>query len=150
VVLSHASVWCCLVEIEPSTIRQMRLNAIGMFCRDIEASLAFYGGLGLDFPAYDPDVGHYESDLGGGVKLMLDSYAVAAMFIDGFAPPNGNDVVGLAVECEVPADVDSEFARITSAGAAAVREPFDAFWGQRYATVTDPDGNHVDLYAGLP
>jgi uncharacterized glyoxalase superfamily protein PhnB len=25
--------------------------------------------------------------------------------------------------------------------------PFDAFWGQRYATVLDPDGNHVDLYA---
>jgi uncharacterized glyoxalase superfamily protein PhnB len=25
----------------------------------------------------------------------------------------------------------------------------DAFWGQRYATVLDPDGNSVDLFASL-
>jgi uncharacterized glyoxalase superfamily protein PhnB len=29
------------------------------------------------------------------------------------------------------------------------KEPWDAFWGQRYAVVADPDGNHVDLYAPL-
>ena len=29
-------------------------------------------------------------------------------------------------------------------------EPWDAFWGQRYATVLDPDGNSVDLFAALP
>ena len=28
--------------------------------------------------------------------------------------------------------------------------PWDAFWGQRYAIVTDPDGNHVELFAPLP
>jgi uncharacterized glyoxalase superfamily protein PhnB len=28
--------------------------------------------------------------------------------------------------------------------------PWDAFWGQRYATVLDPDGNSVDLFAALP
>ena len=26
-------------------------------------------------------------------------------------------------------------------------EPFDAFWGQRYAQVKDPDGNPVDIFA---
>ena len=31
-----------------------------------------------------------------------------------------------------------------------MHEPFDAFWGQRYATVRDPDGNAVDLFAALP
>ena len=30
-----------------------------------------------------------------------------------------------------------------------VREPWDAAWGQRYATVQDPDGYGVDLYAPL-
>ncbi|MGB5655838.1 MAG: glyoxalase, partial [Acidimicrobiia bacterium] len=29
------------------------------------------------------------------------------------------------------------------------RAPFDAFWGQRYATVLDPDGNGVDLFAPI-
>lgn len=28
--------------------------------------------------------------------------------------------------------------------------PSDAFWGQRYATVHDPDGNPIDLFAPLP
>ena len=27
--------------------------------------------------------------------------------------------------------------------------PWDAFWGQRYAQVKDPDGNVVDLFAPL-
>lgn len=27
--------------------------------------------------------------------------------------------------------------------------PWDAVWGQRYATVHDPDGNAVGLYAPL-
>lgn len=27
---------------------------------------------------------------------------------------------------------------------------WDAFWGQRYATALDPDGNAVDLFAVLP
>jgi hypothetical protein len=29
------------------------------------------------------------------------------------------------------------------------KEPWDAFWGQRYAIVLDPDGNHVELSAPL-
>jgi hypothetical protein len=29
------------------------------------------------------------------------------------------------------------------------KEPWDAFLGQRYAVVSDPDGNHVDLFAPL-
>jgi catechol 2,3-dioxygenase-like lactoylglutathione lyase family enzyme len=29
------------------------------------------------------------------------------------------------------------------------KEPYDAFWGQRYANVADPDGNAVDLFAPL-
>jgi uncharacterized glyoxalase superfamily protein PhnB len=28
-------------------------------------------------------------------------------------------------------------------------EPWDAFWGQRYAVVHDPDGNGVDLFCPL-
>ena len=29
------------------------------------------------------------------------------------------------------------------------KEPWDAFWGQRYAQLRDPDGVPVDLYAAL-
>ncbi|MCJ7725431.1 MAG: VOC family protein [Acidimicrobiia bacterium] len=125
----------------------MRLNAIGILCADLEASLGFYRALGVAFPDYDPDQGHYSADLGGGFRLMLDSHAVAASFIEGFAPPQGNDVLTLAVEFDSPAGVDAAHTAITAMGHASRREPFDAFWGQRYATVADPDGNQIDLYA---
>ena len=29
------------------------------------------------------------------------------------------------------------------------KAPWDAFWGQRYAMIRDPDGNEVDLFAPL-
>ena len=124
----------------------MRLNAIGIVCSDVEASLAFYRLLGVPFPDYSPEEGHYEADLGG-FRLMLDTEAVMASFMPGFDTPKGNDRVGLAVECDTRLEVDACHEAITSAGYRSVKEPFDAFWGQRYATVADPDGNHVDLYA---
>ncbi len=127
----------------------MQFNAIGIVCTDIAASLEFYRMLGVDLPYFDSDTGHYEADLGDGIRLMLDSEAVMASFTDGYTPPTGNDRVSFAVECADPGSVDTAFSEITGAGHAAVRGPFDAFWGQRYATVADPDGNHVDLYAAL-
>jgi hypothetical protein len=29
------------------------------------------------------------------------------------------------------------------------RDPWDSYWGQRYAFLRDPDGNRVDLFAPL-
>jgi uncharacterized glyoxalase superfamily protein PhnB len=127
----------------------MRLNAFGIICSDLEASLRFYRLLGVPFDEFDPENGHCEAQLGGGVKLMLDSDAVMASFVEDFQTPKGNDRMSLAVECDAPADVDEAYRTVVSAGSASVKEPFDAFWGQRYATVEDPDGNHVDLYASL-
>jgi uncharacterized glyoxalase superfamily protein PhnB len=41
------------------------------------------------------------------------------------------------------------FARLTQAGRPGPLESHDAPWGQRYATILDPDGNIVDLFALL-
>jgi len=43
--------------------------------------------------------------------------------------------------------VDEVYAAITNAGFTGKKAPWDAFWGQRYACVLDPDGNQVDLFA---
>ena len=127
----------------------MHLNAVGIICSDLERSLTFYRLLGVSLPAYDPAIGHYEAQLGAGIRLMLDSEAVMASFIDGFTPPTGNDRMSLAVECGSPFDVDTAYTLVIGDGFSGIKEPFDAFWGQRYATIADPDGNHVDLYAAL-
>ena len=36
-------------------------------------------------------------------------------------------------------------AALAAAGAAVQQEPYDAFWGARYAVVSDPDGNGVGI-----
>jgi uncharacterized glyoxalase superfamily protein PhnB len=45
--------------------------------------------------------------------------------------------------------VDRLYGALVDAGYEGHLEPWDAFWGQRYATVRDPDGNGVDLFAPL-
>ncbi len=129
--------------------RHMHLNAFGITSSDLKASLGFYTMLGVAFDSFETDTGHYEAELGGGIRLMLDSEAVMASFIENFQPPKGPGRVSLAVELGTPQEVDATYDRIVETGHFGVREPFDAFWGQRYATIADPDGNHVDLYAGL-
>jgi uncharacterized glyoxalase superfamily protein PhnB len=58
--------------------------------------------------------------------------------------------VFLAFQLPTPAEVDAKYAELTGAGYRGLRQPWDAFWGMRYATVLDPDGNGVDLYCPLP
>jgi uncharacterized glyoxalase superfamily protein PhnB len=45
--------------------------------------------------------------------------------------------------------VDEIYARVTEAGFEGEKEPWDAFWGQRYALLGDPDGVRINLYAAL-
>ncbi len=64
------------------------------------------------------------------------------------APETGNQL-GLAFECEDPAQVDEVYTHLIEAGFRVDKEPWDAFWGQRYAQARDPDGVTVALYAAL-
>jgi uncharacterized glyoxalase superfamily protein PhnB len=45
--------------------------------------------------------------------------------------------------------VDRLFQELVTAGGHGDLPPFDAPWGQRYASIHDPDGNAVDLFAPL-
>ncbi|MEU5876386.1 VOC family protein [Spirillospora sp. NPDC047279] len=55
-----------------------------------------------------------------------------------------------AFQTPMPGDVDAKYAELVEAGYEGAKEPWDAFWGMRYATVLDPDGNGIDLYCPLP
>jgi uncharacterized glyoxalase superfamily protein PhnB len=57
--------------------------------------------------------------------------------------------MALAFHCDTAQGVDETFKKVVSAGFKTGKEPWDAFWGQRYASVLDPDGNSVDLFAPL-
>ncbi len=123
-------------------------TAIGLVAEDLAATLAFYRLLGLPIPAELDTEPHAEITIGS-VRLMWDPVSTVRSFTT-YDPPTGSPRMALAFDCGDPAGVDEVYARLTGAGHHGALEPFDAFWGQRYATVHDPDGNGVDLYAALP
>ena len=125
-----------------------RLDLIGLVVEDMAASLAFYRRLGLDIPAEADSEGHVELTLSGGLRLAWDTVEVIQSFST-WEPVSGGHRIGLAVLCERAAEVDERHADLVAAGYRNHAAPFDAFWGQRYATVLDPDGNPVDLFAPL-
>ncbi len=126
-----------------------RFAAIGLVVNDMGRSLAFYRLLGLDIPAEADELPHVDVPLPDGGRLMFDTIETIHSFDPEWKPPNGSHRVGLAFGCDSPSDVDAEFGKLVGAGHEAHLEPWDAFWGQRYASVHDPDGNSVELFAPL-
>lgn len=126
-----------------------RLDAIGIIVADMTRALAFYRRLGLDVPAEADAEGHAETVLPGGVRLMWDTESSIASFDPDWTPPTGGPRSSLAFLCGDASEVDRLYADLTANGGTGQREPWDAVWGQRYATVHDPDGNAIDLFAQL-
>jgi catechol 2,3-dioxygenase-like lactoylglutathione lyase family enzyme len=122
------------------------LNAIGIVVSDMERSIAFYRSLGLKPETLGE--GHVEASMPSGTRLMFDTEEVIASFRDDWSRANGNQV-SLAFECATPSEVDEVYERVTGEGFPGVKEPWDAFWGQRYALLLDPDGVEINLYAAL-
>lgn len=128
-----------------------RLAAVGVIVSDLERAIDFYRRLGLEFPedADSEGHGHVEAELPGGLRFMLDTEETIRSFAPDWSPPTGGHRMAVAFLCESPEDVDRLHDELVAAGAESQRAPWDAFWGQRYAEVEDPDGNVVDLFAPL-
>ena len=122
------------------------LNVIGIVTAHMERSLDFYRLLGLEAPAYDPKEDHFQCELGNGVAVMWDTVELVKQFMPDYVHGEGGSI-GLAFQCDSPAAVDEAHRTITGAGFDSQTAPWDAFWGQRYAIVKDPDGNSVSLFA---
>jgi|SRR5687767_5162444 catechol 2,3-dioxygenase-like lactoylglutathione lyase family enzyme len=128
-----------------------RFSAIGLVSSDMARSLAFYRDLGLDVPAdATADAPHVEVPLPGGLRLLLDPVETVRSFDPEWTSPTGSSRAGIALECDDPSEVDEVWKAMVAAGHQGHLEPWDAVWGQRYASLTDPDGNTVDLFAALP
>jgi len=122
-----------------------QLSALGIVSSDLERSRAFYRLLGVEIAAGDD---HVEATAPNGMRLMFDTEDVIRSFRPDWTRETGNQLA-LAFECASPAEVDETYARIVEAGFHGEKEPWDAFWGHRYAQLQDPDGVGVDLYAAL-
>jgi catechol 2,3-dioxygenase-like lactoylglutathione lyase family enzyme len=128
---------------------QARLDAIGLVVNDMARSLAFYRHLGLDIPAEADQQPHAEAVLPGGLRLMFDPVETVRSFDPDWQPPSGGQRFGLAFRLPTPAEVDAAYEEMVDLGYEGHKAPWDAAWGQRYATLKDPDGNGVDLFCPL-
>jgi catechol 2,3-dioxygenase-like lactoylglutathione lyase family enzyme len=126
--------------------RVAELEAFGITTADMAASLRFYGLIGVDVPDADED--HVEADVPGRLQLMWDTEELIRQVEPDLPSPVRQRVV-LAFRCADAADVDATYRRVVDAGFESQREPWDAFWGQRFAYLRDPDGNRVALFAPL-
>lgn len=133
-----------------STSITARCGALGIVVADLARSLDFYRALGLDIPEGAEKEPHVEVHVAGGFSLMFDPVSTITSFDPDWTPPTGGPGVSLAFGFGTPAAVDEAYATMTDLGFDGHKVPWDAFWGQRYASLRDPDGNGVDLYAPLP
>jgi catechol 2,3-dioxygenase-like lactoylglutathione lyase family enzyme len=126
-----------------------RLDLVGIVVADMRASLDFYRLLGVEFADGADDEAHVEVTLEGGLRVAWDSVDVVRSFDPEWTPATGGPAIGLAFRCGSPQEVDAVYAEVVAAGYRSKKEPWDAFWGQRYAQVHDPDGNVIDLFSPL-
>ena len=124
-----------------------RLDLIGLVVKNMADALRFYRLLGMEIPA-SADADDHVEVLSGGLRIAWDELEMIKSFSPDWGEPGGHRM-GLAFLCDSPAEVDRLYDTVVKAGYASHKAPWDAFWGQRYAQVNDPDGNVVDLFAPL-
>ena len=122
------------------------LSAIGIITEDLNKSKEFYELFGFNFESFG-DGNHLEAS-NGNIKIMLDSVELAKKLDPNFEYQL-NSVINLCFEFKTLDELSTKFSELKSKGFLIHKEPFDAFWGQKYAVVLDPSGNKVDLFCEL-
>jgi uncharacterized glyoxalase superfamily protein PhnB len=125
----------------------MTIYAVAVSAHDLGRARVLYELLGFRFPDTASDDPHLEAVDDSGVRLMIDD---ASFMTDLYGePPRPGTIAGFAMRASAPDQVDRTVAGIVAAGHTVVKQPYDAPWGQRYATVADPDGYRVDVFCPL-
>jgi catechol 2,3-dioxygenase-like lactoylglutathione lyase family enzyme len=123
-------------------------DMVGMVVRDMATTLRFYRLLGLAIPEGQDHEAYVEVITPNGYRLSWNALEMVRGIDPDWEEPVGQRV-SLAFRCDDAAGVDALYQRVLGAGFAGHKAPWDAFWGQRYAVVLDPDRNKVDLFAPL-
>jgi len=126
----------------------MKLNAVAVASKNLNRTIKYYSILGFEFPGLAKGEKHIESvEVSRSIKLMIDSFDMLKEIL-GENPKPGNHS-NFAILYDDPDEIDKIVKNLSQNGFTIVKKPWDAFWGQRYAIVADPDGYKVDLYAYL-
>lgn len=121
----------------------VQLKRIGIYVKDMKKSLEFYRMLGLDIPQSADEEQHVEVEHHG-LRLAVATVEAAKAVFGGWEKPSGNRLE-LTFQCSSREAVDELYRKLMGHGYVGLSEPFDGFWGERYAIVEDPDGNLISL-----
>ncbi|MHB1606560.1 MAG: VOC family protein [Leptospirales bacterium] len=124
------------------------LNQLNIVAGEFDRTLAFYRRLGLDItesPQSPEGIRHAKAKLPDGFLLEFDNQILARFYNAAWrgSGERGRTVIGFALPTREK--VDHLYQELLSSGYKGLQSPYDAFWGQRYAIVADPDGNDIGL-----
>ncbi len=122
---------------------------ICLIVSDMARALEFYRTLGLPIPVDTAAEDHVEIEVDG-LRIARETEGLMRQLDANWTPPARAGRLGFALQAPSPAGVDEAVERVRLAGHRVKTEPWDAPWGQRYATVLDPDGTPVVLFAWRP
>lgn len=125
----------------------MKLDAVGVTTTNLKKTVEFYTLLGYTFPDFKDHEDHLEPTNNNGARLMIDSAKLIKDILGEDPKPSNHSAFALLFDS--PKEVNQVAEKVKAAGFKIVKEPWDAFWGQRYCVVEDPDGYKVDLFAAL-
>ena len=120
------------------------LTVVYLFVRDMDATIAFYERLGLAVTRVGDSHARAEWPTAG-ARLEFGTANLTKSYDPNWRQPTGAATNTLNFELASRDAVDEMYAELTSAGYAGHLAPIDAFWGQRFAIVDDPDGNVIGL-----
>lgn len=126
----------------------MKIDAVGVATSNMEKTVEFYTLLGFKFSNYKPEDPHVEPETpDGSARLMIDTKELLQEIYG--TEPNPSNHSNIAILYDNAEEIDGIVENIRAAGFTIVKEPWDAFWGQHYAVVEDPDGYRIDLFCRL-
>lgn len=127
----------------------VRPDTVGMVVQDMGKALAFYRLLGLEIPEGQDDEMHVEVQAAPGFTIGFDTEAMVRQLDPQWQSPSAGQRLNLQLRYDTSPEVDAAHSRAVIAGYTSYQDPWDAFWGQRFARLVDPDGQVVNLFAPL-
>lgn len=124
----------------------MKLDMVGIITSNMSEALKFYNEFG--FAPMGDVTGDYVELEHQGIRISLNTSRMLAG-IYGYEPKTTGDKLELAFLCDSVEEVDFICQKMKDAGYSIYKEPWDAFWGQRYGIIQDVDGNLLSVFANL-
>ena len=118
------------------------LAQVNLIVTDLERAKAFWSALGVESVPRHTHAAVIAFD--SGMNLVLHAPEFARMWDPAYDGPAAGSTV---VDINLPSReaVDDAHARVIAAGFSSSVEPWDTFFGARYAIVRDADGHRIGL-----